>query len=104
MRNWEWDFDTTSPDVPAMESSLGHYCHRQFMDRRTANGCSLTVDEAACNQEVKAAQARGISNPAPHDASGRPGSGVPTGRSPQAPHHPASMNNGGTHTAQALRW
>lgn len=66
VRSWEWDVETTSPDVPAMEASLLAYCRLQFMGRRAANACCLIVEEAVANQAVEAARSRDISNPRLH--------------------------------------
>ena len=66
VRSWEWDIDSLTPDLHAMEASLEAYCQRQFMGRRAANACELMVDEIISNQLLNVARSRGIANPATH--------------------------------------
>ena len=66
VRSWEWDVDTTSPDIPAMEASLGHYCHRQFMSRHAANRCQLILEETVSGGLIPFAHKCGITHPHIH--------------------------------------
>ena len=63
VRSWKWEIDSLTPDFPAMEASLGAYCHRQFMARRAFNTCQLLVEETAENQLLAFARRRNITNP-----------------------------------------
>ena len=66
VRSWEWDIDTTAPDIPAMEASLIAYCRRQFMDRRTSNRCQLILEETVIGGLVPFARLNGIRKPNIH--------------------------------------
>ena len=66
VRSWEWDVDTLTPDMVAMEASLMAYCQRQFMHRHSANACQLLVEETVGNQLLRLARLRGIKNPGAH--------------------------------------
>ena len=68
VRSWEWNIDTLTPDLHAMEASLQAYCQRQFMGQRAANACQLLVEEAVGNQMLNFARSRGVTNPNIHVA------------------------------------
>ncbi len=66
VRSWQWEIDTVTPDIHAMQASLGTYCLRQFMGRRAANACQLLVEEVVLNQAVAIARENGVDNPNLH--------------------------------------
>ena len=66
VRSWEWDIDTATPDLHAMEASIVTYCQRQFMGRHAANACQLLVEETVSNQMLSYARQHGITNPHIH--------------------------------------
>ena len=66
VRSWEWDIDTATPDLHAMEASIVAYCQRQFMSRHAANACQLLVEETVGNQMLNLARKRHIADPNIH--------------------------------------
>ncbi len=66
VRGWEWTVDTLSPDYPAMEASLQHYCSRQFMGKHDTNRCLLFLEEAVSTHLLRIARERGIAQPGIH--------------------------------------
>lgn len=63
VRAWQWEINSVTVDVPAMQASLAAYCQRQFMGRRAANSCQLVVEEIVGNQLLVAARKRRVGNP-----------------------------------------
>lgn len=66
VRSWTRTVDSLTPDVPALEASLTHYCQRQYMGPRAANACELLIEEAVGNHLVGIARSRGITQPNVH--------------------------------------
>ena len=66
VRSWEWDIDSVTPDIPAIEASLETYCQRQFMGRHDTNSCLLALEEAVFNLLLGAVRRRGIADPHIH--------------------------------------
>lgn len=62
VRSWEWELDSVTPDLPAMEASLSAYCQRQFMGIKAASACHHIVEEVTMVHLVGEARARGLSN------------------------------------------
>ena len=63
VRNWSWEIHSVDFDYPAMVSSLQAFCARQFLGRRTALKCELTLDEITSSVLVPLAQKHGIADP-----------------------------------------
>jgi polar amino acid transport system ATP-binding protein len=63
VRSWEWEIDSATTDIPAMEASLAAYCQRQFMSLHDANHCRLLVEEFVVTQLLGTARERGVLDP-----------------------------------------
>lgn len=63
VRAWQWQINSATTDVPAMQASLAAYCQRQFMGRRAVNSCQLVVEEIVINQLLAAARSRRVVDP-----------------------------------------
>ena len=63
VRSWTWEVNSLDYDYPAMIASLGTFCERQFLTRKTAMACRLVVEEIVAEHLVPTARSRGIANP-----------------------------------------
>ncbi len=66
VRSWEWDVESLTPDLVAMNASLEEYCARQFMDSRATHACLLMVEETVVSVLLRVARERGVTNPSIH--------------------------------------